>query len=84
MATEGTTNITLSRPLEIDGAKVATLTMREPLVADKLTASKRKGSEEEQQVAMIADLCGVTPGDIERLPIRDYMKLVDALQDFIS
>lgn len=76
--------IKLSRPIQISGANVTTLTMREPLVQDQLTIGEIAGSDARKELALFANLCGVAPGDLERLPMRDYGKLQDAYKSFIS
>lgn len=75
--------ITLSRPLEIDGAKVSVLTMREPTVDDQLAAEKLGSGGEADKIYM-ANLCQVTPGDIGRLPLRDFKRLQVAFSFFID
>jgi hypothetical protein len=75
---DGSVTVTLSRPIEIDGASVPALTMREPTVEDHLVAEKVKGSDLEREIAMFGNLCGVTPASIRRLPHRDYLRLAAA------
>lgn len=74
--------IELSRPLDIDGTQVSTLTLREPTVEDQITASEMKASDAVQEVHMIANLCDVAPSDIRKLSLRDYRKLQDAFVGF--
>ena len=81
---EGHVDITLSRPLEIDGAKVPVLRMREPTVADQRASAKVKGGDDAQEIAQLANLCEVTPADIDRLPLRDYKRLTTAFLGFID
>ena len=80
---EGKAEITLSRPLEIEGAKVNVLTMREPTVDDQLAAEKH-GTGGEADKAYMANLCMVTPADIGRLPLRDFRRLQVAFGFFID
>jgi hypothetical protein len=75
---DGSVTITLSRPIEIDGASVSALTMREPTVEDHLVAEKTKGSDLEREIALFGNLCGITPADVRRLFHRDYMRLTAA------
>ncbi len=75
---DGSVIVTLSRPIEINGAKVSALTMREPTVEDHLAAEGTKGSDLAKEVSMFANLCIVAPADIRRLPHRDYMRLTTA------
>ncbi|AWM87378.1 phage tail assembly protein [Microvirga sp. 17 mud 1-3] len=73
--TEGQAAVTLSRPLEIDGAKVNVLTMREPLVMDQLAAQKAGADSSSQEISLMANLCGIVPDDLHKLPLRDYARL---------
>ncbi|MDT9105755.1 phage tail assembly protein, partial [Escherichia coli] len=79
---DGSATITLSRPLEVNGARLATLTMREPTVDDQLVTSDMKGSEAVKEVSFFANLCEVEPAAIRRLPIRDYVRLQAAYAGF--
>lgn len=80
---DGKAIITLSRPLEIDGAKVGQLTMREPTVDDQLTAEKL-GSTGEADKTYMANLCQIAPSDIGRLPLRDFKRLQVAFGFFLD
>lgn len=75
-------DVKLGRPLEIDGAQVTALRMREPTVADQLAASEMQGGAAQQEITMIANLCEITPDDLKRLPLRDYRKLQEAFLGF--
>lgn len=72
---DGTAQVTLSRPLDIDGAKVNVLTMREPIVSDQLAAQAISGESSKQEISLMANLCSVTPDDIQKLPLRDYARM---------
>ena len=78
----GFIDIELGSPLEIDGAKIKALRMREPTVADQLAASEMSGSAAKQEITLMANLCEVTPDDIKRLKLRDYRKLQEAFAVF--
>ena len=80
---DGKAEVTLSRPLDIDGAKVKVLTMREPTVDDQLAAEKN-GSDGNADKQYMANLCMVTPDDIGRLPLRDFKRLQVAFSFFID
>ena len=80
----GYVNIELSRPIEIDGVQVTTLRMREPTVADQLILEDMKGSDAAKEVALVANLCEVTPDDIKRLTLRDYRKVQKAFSGFTA
>ncbi len=75
--------VTLSRPLKTkDGRHIETLTMREPLVRDMRTSRKGESDPSSQEVVLFANLCEVTPDDIDALPIRDYDALQNAFRGF--
>lgn len=81
-ADDGFVDIELSRPIEIDGAQVSVLRMREPTVADQLAAEGMSGTEGQKEVALVANLCQVTPEDIKRLTVRDYRAVQRAVVGF--
>jgi len=74
-AGEGFNDITLSRPATIDGAKVSTLRMREPIVADQERYQEAAGNDASREVVLFANLCEVSPDDIRKLPLRDYLRV---------
>ena len=78
-----TKTIELERGVEIAGARVMTLTMREPTVDDQIIAGETKGGSALQEVALLANLCEVAPADIRRLAMRDYIKLQKAYAAFL-
>lgn len=80
----GSVDIALSKALKIDGADIKVLRMREPTVADQLAAQKASGSDAEQEMAMIANLCQVAPADLHQLTLRDYKKVQAAFLGFID
>lgn len=80
----GSVDITLSRPLDVSGAPVASLRMREPTVADQLAMDKAGGSDADKELAMIANLCMVAPSDLHKLTLRDYRKVQKAFTSFID
>lgn len=77
-----TTDIVLDRPLMVDGTEVTTVCMREPTVQDQIAASEVKGSPARQEIAMIANLCEITPDMVRQLSLRDYKKLQQAFLGF--
>lgn len=83
-ADAGYVDIELSRPIEIDGAQVTALRMREPTVADQLILDEMKGSDATKEVTLVANLCEVTPDDIKRLTLRDYRKVQKAFSGFTA
>lgn len=83
-ADAGYVDIELSRPIEIDGAQVTALRMREPTVADQLLLDEMKGSDATKEVTLVANLCEVTQDDIKRLTLRDYRKVQKAFSGFTA
>jgi hypothetical protein len=81
-ATDGT--IRLQYPLSVDGMVIESLTMRRPLVRDRLVAEKASGSEVEKEIRLIANLCEMAPQHIELLDLADYGKLQECLAGFLS
>ena len=76
--------IKLSRPLDINGASVTELTMREPKVKDMRLARTGTRDEADQEVRLFANLCEITPDNIDDLPVRDYGQLQEAFTTFTS
>lgn len=83
-ATAGFVDVELSKPMDIDGAQVKKLRMREPTVADQLASDEMSGSEAVKEITMLANLCEVAPDDIKRLTMKDYRKLQAAFLGFIA
>lgn len=83
-ADAGFVDVELSRPMVIDGAQVKALRMREPTVADQLASEEMKGSDSAKEIAVLANLCEVSPDDIKRLTLKDYKKLQAAFLGFIG
>lgn len=80
----GNCDITLSRPLNIAGANVSVLRMREPTVADQEIASELNASDAGREIQTFANLCEQSPADIRRLPLKDYKRLQAAYVNFID
>lgn len=81
---QGHIDITLSRPIEFGGVKASSVRLREPTVGDHLAAQAVKGTDAEMEIALIANLCMLTPADIHTLPIRDFNKIQAAMQGFLD
>jgi len=80
---DGFADITLSREFDIGGTKTTALRMREPTVKDQRAAFKQSDNENDRELAMFANLCEISPGELERLPLRDFAVLQDAFLGFI-
>lgn len=66
------TVIPLDYPIDINGAKVATLSFRRPKVADILAAKKLKLDDAESELRILANLAEVSPDDFAKLDLADY------------
>ncbi|KIQ80035.1 hypothetical protein RW26_13435 [Aeromonas sp. L_1B5_3] len=77
-------DITLSRPADIGGTKVAVLRMREPTVGDQEIAFQISGSDAAKEITMFANLCGVAPDDVRKFPLRDYGRMQKAYSVFTN
>lgn len=75
-------DVALSRPIDIDGVAVAAVRMREPTIDDQLAVNEMKVSEPRKEIALIANLCSLSPADVQRLPLRDYKRLQEAFMGF--
>ena len=81
---DGSADIILSKPADIGGTKTGAVRMREPTVADQEVASEMSGSDASREIAVFANLCGLAPDDIRKLPLRDYKRLQTAYLGFID
>lgn len=71
----------MSKVIELnDGKKIE---MREPKVRDMRIVSKYT-DEVEKEINLVANLTGLTPGEIDELNMNDYGKLQQGLKDFFS
>lgn len=77
-------DISLSTPLDINGAEVKALRMREPTVSDQLAADMIKGGDSAKEVQLFANLCEINPDDIKKLTLKDYRRVQDAFLFFTS
>ncbi len=78
-----TTTITLKFPVTVDGHEYKTLDMRRCKVRDRRLAAKQKTAEE-QELALIANLCEVPPEVLDELDSVDYQQLQDVLSGFFG
>lgn len=77
-----TVRVQLSSPIEINGAKVGYLTMREPVWDDIIAARRNRTADEaERDVLLFASLTETPPEVIRRLPLRDVKRLQKAFDE---
>jgi len=81
---DGNADVTLSRPMNMEGAQVSTIRMREPTLMDQLAVENLPGSDTVQEATLFANLAGLAPADVQRLPLRDYRRLQAAFVGFID
>ncbi|WP_425383685.1 phage tail assembly protein [Wolbachia endosymbiont (group A) of Microdon myrmicae] len=74
--------ITLNNPITVDGVSVSELSMREPTVGDMLAIECVEG-EARKEVALAANLTSMPREVIEKLLIKDYVKIQKVLRDFL-
>ena len=79
-----TKKIKLRHPLTVDGAELAELVMRRPLVRDLRAAQRSAGGEADAEIALFANLCEVAPEAFDRMDLGDYYRLQDAYRGFLS
>lgn len=75
-------DITLMRGIDVDGAKVTALRMREPTVADQETAVNMDGEPATLEIFYLANLCEVSPDQIRKLSVRDFKRIQEAYAVF--
>lgn len=80
---DGFVDVALSRPVEIAGAKVQVVRMREPTVGDQLAIDKIQG-DSAKEMTLFANLCELSPDDLKKLPLKDYRRLQQAFTGFID
>lgn len=78
-----TTNIPLKYPVTFDGHEYSVLNMRRCKVKDRRLAAQKK-TPEEQELALIANLCEVPPAVLDELDAVDYAKLQEVLTGFFG
>ncbi len=76
--------VTLSNPLNVDGANVSVLTVRRPKVRDMLAMENMTNNDAEKEIHLFANLCEVSPESLYELDMADYGKLQKVYQGFLS
>lgn len=79
---DGFADITLDKGIKLDGATVKSLRMREPTVRDNRAAGKVVGDNADVEVTLFANLCNVTPDDMNDMTQRDYTRVQAAYTGF--
>lgn len=77
--------ITLKHPVKLaTGQTLTKITLRRPKVRDLKEAQRVSDRAEEQELALIARLAGLTPEDIEELDLVDYKAMADAFRGMLD
>ncbi len=75
--------ITFNKPMNMMGAQVGYIQMREPTVADQLVATAIAGGEVKQEIGLFANLCDVSPEDITALTLHNYGRVQAGFKLFL-
>lgn len=76
--------IKLYSPITLpSGTTIEQITMREPLVRDRIAHSKDRGNDEEKEARMMALLCNLSEHEIWLLTAVDYAQLTDTFNVFM-
>lgn len=68
--------VSLSRPSEVNGVQIDTLTLRSPTVREVRAADRAAGGDDEQrELVLFAELAGAAIADLEGLKVVDYNRL---------
>jgi len=67
--------ITLSVTSTFSGAEASTLTMRDPTIKEYRDNDAEYSNEEEAELHLFSDLCGVHHADLSALKVRDFRRL---------
>lgn len=82
---EGFAEITLEgKQLEVNGAKVAVIRMREPNVNDQLAMDAIDGGDAAKELGMFANLCTIDKANLATLSLRNYKRVQRAFVGFID
>lgn len=78
--------ITLAKALDVDGAKVNVIAMREPTVQDLLAAEMQSKGQSDafQEIMMFSNLCSITPDQIKATTLKDYRRIQEAFKLFTT
>lgn len=77
--------ITLAHPVKLaSGQTLTKLTVRRAKVRDLKDAQRRSDKAEEQELALLALLVGLTPEDLEELDLIDYRALADSFRAMLD
>ena len=74
--------VKLEHPVEHQGTTYTEITMRRPKVRDQKAAARAGKTPEEQETAMLVNLCEVAPEVFEEMDLADYLAVQKAYKGF--
>lgn len=75
--------VTFAKGITVGGEKRKEVTMREPTAGDNMAARQMaKGDNAVHEITLIANLCDLSPEEVQTAPMRDYRRLQEALDFF--
>lgn len=80
----GTTTVTLKRPVKLGDDLVTSLTLRDEATVADLEAMDRGKGEVGKTVFLIAELAGVPPALVRRLSTADYAIVAGVMSDALG
>ncbi len=84
MTTTSTVKIKLDHPITVNGIPVDEITLRRPTVKDALNSKRNKTSDEEAEMALLANLAGIAPDEFANLDMADFMEVQKVASGFLS
>lgn len=82
---EGFAEIQLDgKPLEVNGAKLTVIRMREPSVEDQLAMDAMDGGDAAKELGMFANLCTIDKANLRTLSLRNYKRVQRAFVGFLD
>jgi hypothetical protein len=81
---DGFAEITLEGSLDVNGAKLSVIRMREPNVDDQLAMDQISGGDASKELGMMANLCEIPQENLRKLSLRNYKRVQRAFLGFID
>ena len=80
----GDYEITLNKPIKVDGVETHTVIMVEPSVQDLLASElQAKGkTSASMEIQMFSNLCNLVPENVQSMKLKDYKRLQKAYSLF--
>lgn len=76
--------VTLRYPVEVDGQRYESLTMRRAKARDSRDAAVGGGHHADYEIRLFANLAEVAPAVIEELDMADYSQLQERFRNFVE